>query len=95
MSASRRYGQPIVVEVVWEPAGHRPGTGGSRAGSCDPGARSRPEGSFFHHPGVDLLREAFLALERDAAPAMDGLTWWAYAAGLGGRPRCSAWRRIR
>jgi hypothetical protein len=68
MSASRRHGQPIAVEVAWEPAGHRPGTSGSRAGSCGPGARSRPEGSFLRHLGVDLLREAFLALERDAAP---------------------------
>jgi len=36
--------------------------------------------ALFHHLSVDLLREAFLVLKRDAAPGMDGLTWQAYAA---------------
>jgi len=31
--------------------------------------------ALFHHLSVDLLREAFLVLKRDAAPGMDGLTW--------------------
>jgi hypothetical protein len=79
--------------------GNRPDTGpasavAERARATQALARVRKAASFTT-PGVDLLREAFLALERDAAPVMDGLTWWAYAAGLGGRPRCSAWRRIR
>jgi len=38
--------------------------------------------ALFHHLNVDLLREAFLVLKRDAAPGMDGLTWQAYAADL-------------
>jgi len=38
--------------------------------------------ALFHHLSVDLLREAFLALKRDAAPGMDGLTWQTYAADL-------------
>jgi group II intron reverse transcriptase/maturase len=38
--------------------------------------------ALFHHISVDLLREAFLVLKRDAAPGMDGLTWQAYAADL-------------
>jgi group II intron reverse transcriptase/maturase len=38
--------------------------------------------ALFHHLSVDLLREAFLVLKRDAAPGMDGLTWQAYAADL-------------
>jgi group II intron reverse transcriptase/maturase len=38
--------------------------------------------ALFHHISVDLLREAFLVLKRDAAPGMDGLTWQTYAADL-------------
>src|SRR5258708_24420623 len=38
--------------------------------------------ALSHHISVDLLREAFLVLKRDAAPGMDGLTWQAYAADL-------------
>jgi RNA-directed DNA polymerase len=48
-------------------------------------ARQRKKEKFtalFHHLSVDLLREAFLVLKRDAAPGMDGLTWQAYAADL-------------
>jgi RNA-directed DNA polymerase len=48
-------------------------------------ARQRKKEKFtalFHHLSVDLLREAFLVLKRDAAPGMDGLRWQAYAADL-------------
>ena len=38
--------------------------------------------ALFHHLSVDLLREAFLVLKRDAAPGTDGLTWQTYAADL-------------
>ena len=38
--------------------------------------------ALFHHLSPGLLREAFLALERDAAPGVDGLRWRAYAADL-------------
>ena len=38
--------------------------------------------ALFHHLSVDLLREAFHVLKRDAAPGPDGLTWQAYAADL-------------
>ena len=38
--------------------------------------------ALFHHLSVDLLREAFLVLKRDAAPGMDVLTWQTYAADL-------------
>jgi group II intron reverse transcriptase/maturase len=38
--------------------------------------------ALLHHLSVDLLREAFLVLKRDAAPGMDGLTWQTYAADL-------------
>lgn len=40
--------------------------------------------SLLHHISVDLLREAFLALKRRAAPGVDGVTWEDYEAGLEG-----------
>jgi group II intron reverse transcriptase/maturase len=48
-------------------------------------ARLRKEEKFtalFHHLSIDLFREAFFALKRDAAPGVDGLTWRTYEADL-------------
>jgi group II intron reverse transcriptase/maturase len=39
---------------------------------------------LLHHVTVDLLRDAFLALKRRAAPGVDGLTWKDYEAELEG-----------
>jgi len=38
--------------------------------------------ALLHHIDVDLLRIAFLALQRKAAPGVDGLTWRDYEAEL-------------
>ena len=38
--------------------------------------------ALLHHISVDLLRQAFYELKRDAAPGVDGLTWEDYAVGL-------------
>jgi len=38
--------------------------------------------ALLHHVNIDLLREAFFALKRDAAPGVDGVTWRAYEADL-------------
>src|SRR5438045_6140323 len=41
-------------------------------------AKQRKEEKFtalFHHISIDLLRESFLALKRNASPGVDGLTW--------------------
>ena len=41
-------------------------------------ARQRKKERFtalLHHISIDLLRMAFFALKRDAAPGVDGLTW--------------------
>jgi len=35
--------------------------------------------ALLHHVDADLLRLAFLALKRDAAPGLDGVTWQDYA----------------
>ena len=48
-------------------------------------ARQRKKERFtalLHHVSVDLLRKAFFALKRDAAPGVDGLTWQDYEADL-------------
>src|SRR5690349_12997861 len=48
-------------------------------------ARQRKKERFtalFHHVSVDLLRLAFYALKRDAAPGVDGVTWQDYEADL-------------
>src|SRR4051812_25068795 len=48
-------------------------------------ARHRKKERFttlLHHLSIDLFREAFFALRRDAAPGMDGLTWQDYEADL-------------
>src|SRR5215813_12962859 len=48
-------------------------------------ARQRKKEKFtalLHHINIDLLRMAFFALKRDAAPGMDGLTWQTYEADL-------------
>src|SRR5271166_2845500 len=48
-------------------------------------ARTRKKERFtalLHHVDIDLLRIAFFALKRDAAPGADGLTWRDYEADL-------------
>ena len=48
-------------------------------------ARQRKKERFtalLHHLSIDLFREAFLALKRDAAPGVDDVTWRTYAADL-------------
>src|ERR1700690_2571993 len=48
-------------------------------------ARKRKKDRFtalLHHISIDLLREAFWALKRKAAPGVDGLTWPTYEADL-------------
>jgi group II intron reverse transcriptase/maturase len=50
-------------------------------------ARQRKKERFtalLHHVSVELLREAFLALKRHAAPGVDGVTWQDYEASLEG-----------
>src|SRR5450631_3464268 len=41
--------------------------------------------SLLHHLSVDLLRDSFYALQRKAAPGVDGVRWKEYEAGLEGR----------
>jgi RNA-directed DNA polymerase len=58
--------------------------GNTGPGACVPGAHPRTESckakeegkvhALLHHVGIDLLREAFFAFKRDAAPGVDQLT---------------------
>lgn len=51
-------------------------------------ARERKQERFtalLHHLSVDLLRESFYALKRQAAPGVDGVRWREYEIGLEGR----------
>src|SRR4029079_17552889 len=48
-------------------------------------AKTRKKEKFtalFHHLNVPMLRTAFLALRREAAPGVDGLSWQDYEADL-------------
>ena len=38
--------------------------------------------ALLHHITVDLLRQSYIALKRDAAPGIDGVTWRTYGANL-------------
>src|ERR1700730_14172952 len=38
--------------------------------------------ALLHHVDVDLLRQAYLWLKREAAPGVDGVTWAEYGQGL-------------
>src|SRR5438552_5777889 len=41
--------------------------------------------ALLHHLSVDLLRDSFNALRREAAPGVDGVTWQEYETGLDDR----------
>ncbi len=42
--------------------------------------------ALLHHITVDLLEQSYFALERDAAPGIDGVTWQAYGDNLKEKP---------
>ena len=51
-------------------------------------AKKRRQGRFtalLHHVSVDLLRDSYYALKRQAAPGVDGVTWQEYETGLENR----------
>jgi RNA-directed DNA polymerase len=51
-------------------------------------ARERKQERFtalLHHMSLDLLRDSFFALKRQASPGVDGVTWQEYEAGVESR----------
>ena len=99
MKPANKSGRPA-AEWVEPRAGTKGNTGQPRTrrtqsrGSVSQGlnrvrdaARQRKKEKFtalLHHVTVDLLRDAFLALKRRAAPGVDGVTWQDYEANLEG-----------
>src|SRR6266516_2917347 len=74
------------------PSHTRPTQSGNRVsqglGGVRQAARERRRDRFtalLHHLSVDLLRDSFYALKRQAAPGVDGVRWKEYEAGLEGR----------
>jgi group II intron reverse transcriptase/maturase len=70
----------------------RPTQSGERVsqglGGVRQAARERKQERFtalLHHLTVDLLRDSYYALKRNAAPGVDGMRWDEYEDGLGGR----------
>jgi retron-type reverse transcriptase len=41
--------------------------------------------ALLHHLSLNLLRDSFFALKRQASPGVDGVTWQEYETGLEGR----------
>ena len=102
MKPANKAGQPA-AEWVEPRAGTKGNTGQPRTRrtqsrcSVSPGldrvreaARQRKKERFtalLHHVTIDLLRDAFAALKRRAAPGVDGVTWQDYEANIEGNLR--------
>jgi len=41
--------------------------------------------ALLHHVSIDLLRESYYGLKKQAAPGVDGVTWQEYGQGLEAR----------
>ena len=55
---------------------------------CGQAASVRKQERFtalLHHLSLNLLRDSFFALKRQASPGVDGVTWQEYETGLEGR----------
>ena len=70
------------------PSNTQPTQSGTRVSQGLRGVRQAKESkqeqftALLHHLNVDLLRDSFYALKRQAAPGMDGVTWKEYETGL-------------
>jgi RNA-directed DNA polymerase len=84
-------GRPLIKENT-HPSRTHPTQSGARVSQGLAGvrkaAREGKESKFtalLHHLTVDLLRESFYALKRNASPGVDGVIWQEYEIGLEGR----------
>ena len=62
-----------------------PGIASSRLDAVRQAARQSKEVRFtalLHHITIDLLKRCYIALKRDAAPGIDGVTWRTYGENL-------------
>src|SRR6201992_2397910 len=90
-SAEPAEGRAQAKENDAQPHTH-PTQGGVRVsqglGGVSQKARSSKQGRFtalLHHLTIDLLRESYFALQRSAAPGVDGVSWQQYEQGLEAR----------
>ncbi len=90
-SAEGEEGRPLIKENAPQPNTH-PTQSGARVSQGLVGVRKAAKEhkemkftALLHHLTVDLLRESFYALQRKAAPGVDGTTWQEYETGLEGR----------
>ena len=90
-SAENEQGRPLIKENT--PPPYTPPTqSGARVSQGLAGVRKAAKEykemrftALLHHLTVDLLRESFYALKRNAAPGVDGLRWQEYQTGLEGQ----------
>ena len=78
-SPEENGGQPTAVRTP------RRGTASSRLEAVRRTARHDKKVRFtalLHHITVDLLKQSYIALKRDAAPGIDGVTWRTYGENL-------------
>lgn len=92
-SAEEAEGSPLTKENTVEPNAVRTQSRAavsSGLGRVRQAARKDKRGRFtalLHHLDVDLLRQSFHALRREAAPGVDGVRWREYETGLEDRLR--------
>ena len=90
---ARAPAEPLERRASAERNPRRTGTGRTQSrGEVSPGAerirqfvKEKPGErltALLHHITPEALREAYLALKRDAAPGVDGVTWREYGDGL-------------
>jgi retron-type reverse transcriptase len=90
-SAENVEGRPLSKENTPQPS-TQPTQSGARVSQGLTGVRTAAKEhkemkftALLHHLTVALLRESFYALQRKAAPGVDGTTWQEYETGLEGR----------
>src|SRR2546421_4149228 len=89
--AESEEGRPSIKENACQPHTYptQSGKGVSQGlAGVRKAARENKEMKFtalLHHLTVDLLRESFYRMKREATPGVDGVTWQEYETGLEGR----------
>jgi RNA-directed DNA polymerase len=72
----------VQSHVLPTQSGERTSQGLSGVREVATGRRQERFTALLHHITVDLLRDSFHALQRRAAPGVDGITWREYETGL-------------
>src|ERR1700681_4280601 len=89
--AEAAEGRPLTKENTPEPNSHRtPCRESGRSGLERVREAAKREGklkftALLHHVSIDLLRESYYSLKKQAAPGVDGVTWVEYGQSLEAR----------